>query len=130
MTNTMKAGKTIDTVLEIAASPDAVWRALTDPVELTRWFPLEAQVTPGVGGRIRWSWGEPIVSEASIETWEPTRRLRLIEQTNLGDHVTPEEGRLPGRVLEFTLEPREGKTILRLVHSGFGDEAEWENELF
>ncbi len=35
MTNT-RAGRTIETVVEIAASPEAVWKALTDPVELTR----------------------------------------------------------------------------------------------
>jgi uncharacterized protein YndB with AHSA1/START domain len=121
----------IDTTLEIAASPDAVWRALTDPAELTRWFPLEAQVTPGVGGRIRWSWGPPIESLATIEGWEPGRRLLLVEQTALGDHVTPEERRqAPGRVIEVTLSAREGRTVLRLVHSGFGTDADWENELY
>jgi uncharacterized protein YndB with AHSA1/START domain len=131
MTKETRAGRIIETVVEIAASPDAVWKALTDPVELTRWFPLEAQVSPGAGGRIRWSWGDPIVSEASIEDWEPPKRLVLVEQTALGDHVTPEESRnAPGRVMEFTLEARAGKTVLRLVHSGFGGDADWENELY
>jgi uncharacterized protein YndB with AHSA1/START domain len=131
MTNQAKSGRTIETVVDMAATPDAVWRALTDPAELTRWFPLEAHVSPGAGGRVRWSWGEPIVSEATIEAWEPGRRLLLVEQTSLGEHVTPEEGRsTPGRVMEFTLEAREGRTVLRLVHSGFGEGADWENELF
>jgi uncharacterized protein YndB with AHSA1/START domain len=131
MTREIRAGRAIEMALEIAASPEAVWNALTNPAELTRWFPLEAQVTPDVGGRIRWSWGEPIVSEAGIGAWEPGKRLVLIEQVNLGDHATPEEGRKPsGRLMEFTLEGRGGSTTLRLVHSGFGDDADWENELY
>lgn len=33
-----------------------VWRALTEAEELTRWFPLQARVTPGEGGEIWMSW--------------------------------------------------------------------------
>lgn len=130
MTNATRAGHAIHIAVEIAASPDAVWKALTDPTELARWFPLEASVTPGPGGTVRWSWGEPIVAESSVEAWEPARRLVLVEQTMLGDHVSPaEKATVAGRVMEFTLESREGKTILRLVHSGFSTDADWENEL-
>lgn len=125
------AARRIDTTVEIRATPEAVWRAFTDAVELTRWFPLDAQVTPGTGGRIKWSWGPPIESEATIQAWEPGQRLLLLEQTALGDHVTPEEARqAPGRLIEITLSAREGSTVLRLVHSGFGEEADWENELY
>ena len=31
--------------------------------------------------------------------------------------------------MEFTLETHQGKTRLRLVHSGFGEGAAWDNEL-
>ncbi len=44
-----------ETQLEIAAPVEALWKALADPAELVRWFPLEAQVTPGPGGSIRCS---------------------------------------------------------------------------
>jgi len=44
--------------LEIDASPEDVWRALTEAGELVRWFPVEARVTPGAGGTMAWSWGE------------------------------------------------------------------------
>jgi uncharacterized protein YndB with AHSA1/START domain len=123
-------GRAIHIAVQIAASPEAVWNALTDPAELARWFPLEAAVTPGPGGRVRWSWGEPIVAESTIEGWEPSRRLLLHEQTVLGEHVSPgERATAPDRVMEFTLEAREGLTVLRLVHSGFSSDADWENEL-
>lgn len=127
---TPSAGRAIRVAVEIAASPDAVWKALTDPTELARWFPLEATVTPGRGGRVRWSWGDPIVAESTVQTWEPDQRLVLVEQTMLGEHVSPgEKATAAGRVMEFTLESREGGTILRLVHSGFSSDADWENEL-
>lgn len=130
MKRTAGGRRAIHVAVQIAASPEAVWKALTDPAELVRWFPLEAAVTPGPGGQVRWSWGEPIVAESTIETWEAPRRLVLIERTVLGQHVSPEErATAPGRVMEFTLESREGTTTVRLVHSGFSTDADWENEL-
>ena len=42
--------------IELHASPEAVWKALTDAAELVRWFPLEARVEPGEGGSIFMSW--------------------------------------------------------------------------
>ena len=36
--------------IDIDATPEEVWRALTDAGELMRWFPLQARVTPGKGG--------------------------------------------------------------------------------
>jgi uncharacterized protein YndB with AHSA1/START domain len=44
-----KDARTIEMSLEIAASPEAVWRALTDAKELARWFPLNADIEPRVG---------------------------------------------------------------------------------
>ena len=35
--------------LDLDASPDEVWRALTEAEELVRWFPPDARVTPDVG---------------------------------------------------------------------------------
>lgn len=46
-----KKERRLEKQIEVAASPAEVWKALTDPAELARWFPLEARVTPG-------EWGE------------------------------------------------------------------------
>jgi len=111
--------------LDIDASPDAVWRALTEAEELMRWFPLEAEVTPGVGGSMRWSWEEHFDWPTRIDAWEPGRLLRLVQ-----DDYRPSDDVEPARVvMEFTLETHAGKTRLRLVHSGFGQGAAWDNEL-
>ena len=52
--------------IEIAAPVDEVWKALTDPQELTKWFPLEARITPGVGGSLFLSWGPAWEGETQI----------------------------------------------------------------
>lgn len=118
--------RAFDMALDIEASPDEVWRALTEAEELVRWFPLEAHVTPGPGGRMVWSWGgEAFAWETRIDGWEPGRLLRLVQ-----DDYQPSDEAEPARIaIEFTLESRGGKTRLRLVHSGFGRGAAWDNEL-
>lgn len=112
-------GKQIDTTIEIAAPADAVWKALTDAQDLARWFPLSAHVTPGAGGEIRMSWGPPWEGSSRIEIWEPDRRLRTRGFLETG-----------GAVIEYTLETRGGKTLLRLVQSGFEPKTDWDDEHF
>lgn len=102
---------------EIAATPDEVWQALTDARELTRWFPVEARVEPGLGGSIWLSWGEGAGGEAPITAWEPGRRFEWTES------------RGPIKLaVDFHLEARGGSTVVRLVQSGFGDGPEWDDE--
>ena len=101
--------------IEIAASVDDVWKALTDGHELTKWFPLEARVTGGVGGKIFLSWGPDCEGEADIVAWEPGAKFAWRE---------------PMALIEWTIAARGQKTLIRLVQSGFAGEADWENEYF
>ena len=39
----------------IDASPEVVFEAITDPNELTNWFPDQATLEPKVGGKMRFS---------------------------------------------------------------------------
>jgi uncharacterized protein YndB with AHSA1/START domain len=120
--------------LDINASPEDVWRALTEAGELMRWFPMDARVTPGVGGSMVWSWGEGWDWETRIDAWEPGRLLRLVQEDarpydTEGRPLPPGEAQ-PARIaMEFTLETHQGKTRLQLVHLGFGHGAAWDNEL-
>ena len=72
--------------IEIDASIEDVWKALTDAEELMRWFPLDARSTPGPGGTIWFSWGPPYEGENRIEIWEPPRHLRLTDAAITGHH--------------------------------------------
>ena len=122
------------TSLDIDATPDEVWAALTEAEELVRWFPTEARVTPGKGGTMLWSWGHGEDWETRIDAWEPGRLLRLVQEDarpydTQGKQLPPGEVE-PARIaLEFTLETHQGKTRLRLVHSGFGHGAAWDAEI-
>src|SRR5579862_6931761 len=118
-----KKGKTRVTSIEIAttATPDQVWKALTDPVELSRWFPLTAKVKPGVGGEIFLSWGPDCEGKAPITVWEPGRKFAWKEGA---------EGDPRGVTVEWTIEAREGKTCVRMVQSGFDAQSAEDEEYY
>jgi uncharacterized protein YndB with AHSA1/START domain len=126
--------RAVDVSVDITASPEEVWNALTDPTELVRWFPYQAAVTPGVGGAVKWSWDDKWTWESRIEAWEPHRRLRLVQDEQRpfdveGGVLPPGEVIAAHMVMEFTLETVAGRTRLRLVHSGFGRGAAWDDEI-
>lgn len=100
----------------IASPVDAVWRALTDAQELTRWFPPIARVEPGAGGRVwrGWQSGEEI--EEQIERWIPNAHLRTVGLT----------GGWKGITTDYHLTAVGGTTVLRIVSSGFGTDADWD----
>lgn len=126
--------RSVDIAVQIEAPADVVWRALTDPTELVRWFPFQAAVTPGPGGTVRWSWDEKWTWESQIDLWEPGRRLRLVQDEQRpfdvdGGLLGPGEVAAAHMVMDFTLETVAGQTRLRLVHSGFGRGAAWDDEI-
>lgn len=101
----------------IDAPPDVVWRALTDAEELKRWFPIDARVEPGLGGSIWISWGSGVEGKAPITAWEPNRHFQWTEE------------RGPVKLaIDFHLEAQGGKTVVRLVQSGFGAGPDWDDE--
>ncbi len=107
--------------IEVAASVERVWRAITESEELERWFPLEAKVEPpgaaGEGGRIYMSWGGEMAGWSEIRAWEPPHHL----QTSWGwgeGHV---------QITDYWLEGSGGITRVRAVTSGFPGDADWDD---
>ena len=109
--------------IDLQATPEVVWQALTDPAQLVRWFPVQARVRPGEGGEVVWSWGEVHEWPQTIEVWEPGRRLR----TRYESGVEGKAGKVP-LFCDFEIEGRGGSTRLRFVHSGFGPESDFDGE--
>ena len=105
--------------IEIDAPVEAVWKALTDARELERWFPLEARVEPGEGGAIWMSWKNEYEGEQRILAWDPPRHLRTTWEMHAGDQ--------PPQVTDYRLETRGGKTVVRVVTSGFPTDASWDD---
>lgn len=111
--------RSIEAQIEIAAPIEAVWKALTDAEEMTRWFPLEAGTNPD--GTVWMGWGEGYRFTSRVAAADPPRYLR----------VTPvlAEGAPPTLMMtEIFLESRRGKTLLRLVNSGFLAGPGWDQE--
>jgi uncharacterized protein YndB with AHSA1/START domain len=108
----------------IDAPIEAVWKAITDAEELTRWFVETAKVEPGVGGTFRISWGGGEEGESRIEVWEPNQKLRVaLKPFDMG---TAKHDGQTAIIEEYTLERRDGKTVLRLVQSGIPDSPDWD----
>jgi uncharacterized protein YndB with AHSA1/START domain len=108
----------------IDAPLEAVWKAITEAEELTRWFVEEASVEPGVGGTFTISWGGDEKGHSRIDEWEPNRKLRkTLMPFQMG--AAKYDGTTP-MVDEYTIERRDGKTVLRLVSSGIPNAPEWD----
>ena len=83
--------------VDLDATAEDVWRALTDPALLADWLDgdVELDVRPGGGGTIT----EPdgVVLRAMVEEVVPTRRLAL--------RWWPEDGGGPASTVRLDLEP-------------------------
>lgn len=100
-------------------TPEQAWDAVSKAEELTSWFAPEVRVEPGEGGKIMMSWGPGFEGEAPIRVWEPGKRIAWVEGAG-SEHP---------KIIEFQIEAVEGgKAVLRLVHSGFGDGANFDSE--
>ena len=101
---------------KLSATPDRVFRAWTDPGELTRWFAEQVEVNLKPGGAYRF-WGKhtlgcPTADQArqSIIRVEPDRRLGF----NWTIHSVSTE-------VSLELEPSPEGTTLKLEHLVTGD---------
>ena len=119
-----------ETRVEIDAPIEEVWKALTDAPSIARWFAPKMTVEPGPGGYVIADWGPGVEWRTAIEIWEPNKRLRLTETRERVLSASPVEEKLEPCFLiqDYFLETAKGKTILRLVHSGFGNSSEWDKE--
>ena len=107
--------------LELAAPADRVWKAVAEAEGIQSWFAPEIKVEPGVGGSMWASWGPGMEGGSRIGAWEPGRHIQWVTERG--------EGREPN-VVDFEIEAKSGeRTILRLVNSGFGDDASFDAEI-
>ncbi|HET9344088.1 MAG TPA: SRPBCC domain-containing protein [Candidatus Limnocylindrales bacterium] len=120
MTNTT-AVASIEREAEFAAEPQRVWRALTDPAELSRWWCQAAsfELRPGAIGWMEWT--EHGRYAIRIEVVEPGRRL--VWRGARDRDTSLDEGRTT--TVEFTLSPGvRGGTLLTIREDGFVRDAD------
>jgi len=125
--------RTVEKVLDFQASPERVWKAISDPTELSRWFGdrTELELRPGGSGTMFWdSHGSFAVR---VEEVDPPHRLvwSWVHEPDVAFDDAPSTR------VEWTLTPREdGGTTLHLRESGFLTEKHhqentggWDSEL-
>jgi uncharacterized protein YndB with AHSA1/START domain len=113
-------GRAIRDSIRIAAPPDLVWSAWTDPGKIVHFFPDQADGAPEAGSHVRWGWKDfEIEFRYTVREAAPNHRWVL-------------EGSGPSRendVLEIAVAPDgAGGTVVTLVNSGFLEDAAWDEE--
>jgi uncharacterized protein YndB with AHSA1/START domain len=124
MTTTKPTTREIQLSVELDASPEDVFRAVTEGSEIAKWHAPEARSTPPQGGnkaRIWISWGEGMSAESEVEIYDAPKHVRYPAGKNAETHAP--------LYADWLIEARDGgKTTLRLVHSGFSVGADWDDD--
>lgn len=115
-----KIGRTVDLTVDIDATLQEVWDALTTADGIARWFAPFAKVEPGVGGSVGVGWDPNEIWDAPITTWEPLKHLQTVSE------MPSKDGGVVKLAVDYFLESRGGQVRVRLVHSGFDDSESWD----
>ncbi len=110
----------VDLTIDIDATLDEVWQALTTGEGIARWFAPYAAVTPGEGGSVSVGWDPKEMWETPITVWEPQRRMQTASE------MPTKDGRMVRLAVDYYLEVQGGRVRVRLVHSGF-DDSSWDD---
>jgi uncharacterized protein YndB with AHSA1/START domain len=107
-------GLVINREVLIEAPADVVWRTITDPDQMSKWFAdrVELAIEPGARGYMRFGdQGGPVV----VEVVDPPTRFSF--RWNFPSGEEPVDGN--SMLVEFTLTPEGSeRTRLRVVESG------------
>jgi uncharacterized protein YndB with AHSA1/START domain len=104
----------------VDASPEVVFKALTDEKELVQWMPRQAKMDARIGGEyeFKYQWadrGLESVLRGKILEMEKNRRLSYTWDAETPDHVP----RISSAIVTWVLDPLpDGKTRVTLIHSG------------
>ena len=80
-------------MLVLAASPARVWKAITEPAELVKWFPdKQARIKPEAGAEGAWVWKQYGAYSVRFDVVEPRLLCNPVEKNgediqNPDDHL-------------------------------------------
>ena len=116
-----RTDRQIDLIVDIDATLEEVWQALTTGEGIARWFAPHAAVTPGEGGSVSVGWDPKEMWETPITVWEPPRHMQTASE------MPSKDGRMVRLAVDYYLEAHGGGVRVRLVHSGFDDSGSWDD---
>jgi uncharacterized protein YndB with AHSA1/START domain len=122
VTNDQKStDRAVDVSIDIDATLDEVWAALTTGEGIARWFAPHANVTPGEGGTVSIGWDPKEMWSTPITVWEPRRRLQTVSE------MPSKDGGVVRLAVDYYLEAQGGRVRVRVVNSGFDDSGAWDD---
>ena len=105
---------------QIGAPPEVVYSYFTDSEKYTKWMGVAASLDPRPGGVFRVTNANGAVSRGEYLELEPHSRIAFSWGFENDPEIPPGSSRVT-----VTLEPVDGGTALRLVHSGLPS-PDWE----
>lgn len=105
----------------IDAPIEDVWAAIAEGEGIAQWFVEQAELDEE-NKTYRLQWSADMVSEGTIDLFDRPHCLRLIAKP-WSEQMTKLQHPL---VEEYRLEPRDGRTLLRLVNSGIPASEDWD----
>lgn len=107
--------------LLVPGTPEHVWAAIATGPGNTAWF-IPSEITPEVGGTIRFDFGQGVSTSGEVTTWAPPYRFGYVERDW--------EVGAPPVATEITITSRAGnQCVLRMVHSLFTSSDDWDDQL-
>jgi uncharacterized protein YndB with AHSA1/START domain len=113
----------VELEVEVAGTPEEVWEAIATGRGLSAWL-QPTEVEERAGGQFRFDMGVG-TGEGTVTAWDPPHRFGQETAWDSGGDLPP------ARVAtEWLVEARDdGTCLVRMVLSGFGTEAGWDEEL-
>jgi len=110
----------IERMIEFPLSPQRVWRAITVPEELSRWFSDHVQMVFAVGEEIVFEWDQYGTVTGRIEFIEPPQTFAFRWRAH---NVADDEAltAVNSTLVTFTVAPTESGARLTVVESGFAN---------
>lgn len=115
-------GRLIDTSVRINTTPMRVWEAWADPQKIADWFVDRAEGIARPGEAMTWI----------FDTFNYRQAVPIVEAVP-GETFVIGSGETPGPqghpyLMEITIAKDAGETVMRLVNSGFSEDARFDDE--
>lgn len=111
--------RTVRLPIFIHASPKRVFKWISDPEKIPRWFSDTAALSPRKGGRYTLGWDGGPSHSGSVLEFSRGRALALTWQW-------PGKESLGVTKLRLSVHPKRDGTVLKFTHSGFRRSVEWD----